>query len=81
MCLGDAPRAVIEEPAKTKNGAVLLPTQTGDGRPKKTVRLRCVTEPGAAEKVLVGRLGITLPRRLRRVEQSAPATPWANPMS
>jgi len=74
------PHAVIEELAKIKSGDVVLPTQTADGRPGKTVRLRCVTEPDAAQKVLLSRLGITLPRRLRRVEEVARAAPLANQM-
>jgi transposase len=78
--LGDAPRTVIEELAKIKSGDVVLPTETADGRPGKTVRLRCVTEPDAAQKVLLSRLGITLPRRLRRVEEATQAASPANQM-
>jgi hypothetical protein len=36
-----------------------------------TVRLRCVTESDAAQKVR-HRLGITLPRRLRRIDEFVP---------
>jgi len=43
-------------------------------------RLRCVTEPDAAQKVLLGRLGLALPRRLRRVEEPAQAASPANQM-
>jgi hypothetical protein len=67
--LGDAPRTVLEELAKIKSGDVVLPTATRDGRYNGTVRLRCVTEPDEAQKVLLHRLGITLPRRLRRIDE------------
>jgi hypothetical protein len=67
--LGDAPRTLLEELAKIKSGDVVLPTQRTDGRPGCAVRLRCVTTPDAAQKVLLNRLGITLPTRLRRLEE------------
>ena len=68
--LGDAPRTLLEEFAKIKSGDVALPTQTKDGQPGKTIRLRCVTEPDPAQKVLLNRLGIQLPRRLRRIDEA-----------
>jgi transposase len=67
--LGDAPRTLIEELAKIKSGDVVLPVQTPGGISAGTVRLRCVTEPDAAQKVLLKRLGVSLPRRLRRLEE------------
>ncbi|MHC4177468.1 MAG: IS1634 family transposase [Planctomycetota bacterium] len=70
--LGDAPRTLIEELAKIKSGDVVLPAEPRGGRPARTVRLRCVTEPDAAQKLLLHRLGINLPRRLRRLEDPVP---------
>jgi len=70
--LGDAPRTLLEELAKIKSGDVVLPTQTKQGHYNGTVRLRCVTEPDEAQKVLLHRLGITLPRRLRRIDEAVP---------
>ena len=67
--LGDAPRTVLEELAKIKSGDVVLPTQTKRGHDNGTVRLRCVTEPDEAQKVLLNRLGLTLPRRLRHIDE------------
>jgi transposase len=64
--LGDAPRTLVDELAKIKSGDVVLPTQGSNGTARE-VRLRCVTEPDAAQKVLIGRLGLKLPRRLRRL--------------
>lgn len=69
--LGDAPRTVVEEFAKIKSGDVVLPTVTRDGRPGKTVHVRCVTTPDRAQRVLLNRLGLTLPQRLRYLEEVA----------
>jgi transposase len=69
--LGDAPRTLLDELAKIKSGDVVLPTQSADGRPGQPVRLRCVTTPDAAQKVLLNRLGVTLPTRLRRLDEPA----------
>jgi transposase len=69
--LGDAPRTLIDELAKIKSGDVVLPTQSADGRVGQAVRLRCVTTPDPAQKVLLNRLGVTLPTRLRRLEEPA----------
>jgi transposase len=70
--LGDAPRTLLDELAKIKSGDVVLPTQSAHGRPGPAVRLRCVTTPDAAQKVLLNRLGIKLPTRLRRLDQAPP---------
>jgi transposase len=67
--LGDAPRTVVEEFAKIKSGDVVLPTRTADGRPGKTARVRCVTMPDPAQKVLLNRLGLIIPQRLRCLEE------------
>jgi transposase len=68
--LGDAPRTLIEEFAKIKSGDVVLPAQLRDGS-VRTIRLRCVTTPDAAQRVLFHRLGLTLPQRLRRIDEVA----------
>jgi hypothetical protein len=67
--LGAAPRTLLEELAKIKSGDVLLATLCKNGEPNKTIRLRCVTEPDAGQKVLLHRLGIPMPRRLRRLDE------------
>jgi transposase len=69
--LGDAPRTLLEELAKIKSGDVVLPARTSDGRTVKIVRLRCVTVPDQAQKVLLNRLGLNLPQRLRRIDEVA----------
>jgi transposase len=67
--LGDAPRTLLQELANIKSGDVVLPTCSADGRPAQTIRLRCVTTPDAAQKVLLNRLGVTLPTRLCRLDE------------
>ena len=67
--LGDAPRTLLQEMAKIKSGDIVLPTRGSSGRPDRTIRLRCVTTPDAAQKVLLARLGIRLPTRLRALEE------------
>jgi transposase len=69
--LGDAPRTLLDELSKIKSGDVVLPTRSKDGHYNGTIRLRCVTEPDDAQKVLLHRLGIPLPRRLRRIDEFA----------
>jgi len=75
--LGDAPRTLLLELAKIKSGDVVLPVRrpldkpSGDQAPPpdRVVRLRCVTAPDEAQKVLLHRLGLTLPQRLRRIDE------------
>lgn len=75
--LGDAPRRLLLELARIKSGDVVLPVarpaDPSDGDPPqrsdRQVRLRCVTAPDEAQKVLLHRLGLTLPRRLRRIDE------------
>ena len=66
--LGDAPRTLLYEIAKIKSGDVVLPAKTADGA-EKLLHLRCVTEPDPAQKQLLHRLGVPLPRRLRNPNQ------------
>jgi transposase len=67
--LGDAPRTLLEEFAKIKSGDVVLQARSPEGGPSRTIRLRCVPEPDPAQKVLLSRLGLTLPKRLRRIDE------------
>lgn len=70
--LGDAPRTLIEELARVKSGDVVLPTQKKEGLPGATVRLRCVMMPDKSQQVLLERLGLKLPTRLRRIDDGLP---------
>jgi transposase len=69
--LGDAPRTLLEEMGRIKSGDVVLRALSKNGAPERLIRLRCVTEPDAAQKVLLNRLGLKIPRRLRRIDQVA----------
>jgi transposase len=66
--LGNSPRTVLEELARIHAHDVILPTTTHG-----EIRLRCVTQPDAAQAVLLERLGIVLPKRMRLGEQELPA--------
>jgi transposase len=68
--LGDAPRTLLEEIAKIKSGDVVLTAKAHANATPRQIRLRCVTTPDEAQKVLLNRLGLTLPRRLRRIEET-----------
>jgi hypothetical protein len=70
--LGDAPRTVVEEFARLKSGDMTLPTRLANEQPGRTIRLRCATSPDEGQKVLLSRPGLTLPQRLRRVDNVAP---------
>jgi transposase len=61
--LGNSPRTLLEELARIHAHDVILPTpELGE------VRLRCITQPDPAQAVLLDRLGIVLPKRIRLPE-------------
>jgi transposase len=66
--LGDAPRTVVESFAEIKSGDVTLRARRQTCGPERHIMLRCVTEPDEAQSVLLDRLGVSLPRRLRRLD-------------
>jgi transposase len=66
--LGNSPRTVLEELARIQSHDVVLPTATHG-----QIRLRCVTQPDAAQAALLPRLGIVLPKRMRLAEHELPA--------
>jgi transposase len=66
--LGDAPRTVVESFAAIKSGDVTLRARRQTCGPERHITLRCVTEPDEAQSVLLDRLGLSLPRRLRRLD-------------
>ena len=70
--LGDAPRTLLEDLARIQSGDVTLRARSPRGGPERRITLRCVTEPDEAQAVLLRRLGLTLPRRLRRLEDTIP---------
>src|ERR1700674_4011851 len=66
--LGNSPRTVLEELARIQSHDVVLPTATHG-----QIRLRCITQPDAAQAALLDRLGIVLPKRMRLEESQRPA--------
>jgi transposase len=66
--LGNSPRTILEELARIPSNDVILPTPTHG-----EIRLRCVTQPDAAQAALLERLGLVLPKRLRLSELDLPA--------
>jgi hypothetical protein len=65
--LGNTPRTILEDLARIQSHDVLLPT-TSHG----VIRLRCITQPDAAQAALFDHLGLVLPKRMRRDEQELP---------
>jgi transposase len=66
--LGNSPRTVLDEIARIQANDVVLPTATHG-----EIRLRCVTQPDPAQALLLERLGIVLPKRMRLNEIDLPA--------
>jgi transposase len=66
--LGNSPRTVLEELARIQSNDVVLPTASHG-----QIRLRCVTQPDAAQAALLDRLGIVLPKRMRLAEHDQQA--------
>jgi transposase len=58
--LGSSVTTVLEEMARIQSADVVLPTLDG-----RQVRLRCVVRPDQAQSILLDRLGLQLPQRLR----------------
>lgn len=65
--LGNSPRTVLEELARIQSNDVILPTTTHGN-----IRLRCITQPDSAQAILLERLGIVLPKRMRLTELDIP---------
>lgn len=58
--LGNSPRTILEELARIQSADVVLPLMDG-----REVRIRCVARPDRAQAILLERLGLDLPDRLR----------------
>jgi len=58
--LGNSPRTILDELARIQSHDVILPIATHGH-----IRLRCVTQPDAAQAALLDRLGVVLPKRMR----------------
>ncbi len=62
--LGSSPTTLLEELKRIQSIDVVLPLHSG-----KEMRLRCVVQPDKAQAVLLQRLGLRLPKRLRTPSQ------------
>src|SRR6266699_3851802 len=60
--LGNSPRTILHELARIQSTDVVLPLAA---EPSRALRLRCVIRPDKAQAVLLDRLGLRLPERLR----------------
>lgn len=65
--LGNSPRTILEELGHIQCGDIMLPTLTGE-----KIRLRTVVSPEQAQKIILQRLGVDLPRRMRIPEHLVP---------
>ena len=61
--LGDEPRKVLEEIGRIQAVDVILPTRCG-----REIKRRCVMRPTAHQAILLDRLSLRLPERLRVAE-------------
>jgi transposase len=60
--LGDCPRIILIEFSRVHSADIVLPLADGS---KREIRLRCVVRPDREQALLLQRLGLTLPERLR----------------
>lgn len=58
--LGKSPRKLLEELQQIRSADVVLPTTDG-----RELRVRCVTQPELPLQILLQRLGLDIPKRLR----------------
>jgi len=60
--LGSSPRTILDELGRIQSTDVVLPLADGSGR---EMRIRCVVRPDTSQAMLLDRLGLNLPERLR----------------
>jgi len=60
--LGNSPRTILEEVGRIQSTDVVLPLAD---EPRHELRIRCVVRPDPAQAMLLNRLGLRLPERLR----------------
>jgi len=60
--LGNSPRTILEELGRIQSTDVVLPLADGS---RRELRIRCVVRPDNAQAMLLDRLGLQLPERLR----------------
>ena len=60
--LGNSPRTILQEIGRIQSADVVLPLADP---PRRELRIRCVVRPDPAQAMLLDRLGLRLPERLR----------------
>lgn len=60
--LGHSPRTILAELSRIHSADIVLPLADGS---KRELKLRCVVRPDREQELLLQRLGLTLPERLR----------------
>jgi transposase len=60
--LGDSPRTILTELSRITAADIVLPLADGSAR---ELRIRCVVRPDRSQAILLDRLGLKLPERLR----------------
>src|SRR5438876_3004958 len=60
--LGNSPRTILDELRRIQSADVVLPLADD---PRRNLRIRCVVRPEKAQALLLDRLGLRLPERLR----------------
>lgn len=60
--LGNSPRTILTELAAIKSADVVLPLASD---PRRAITIRCVVRPDRTQAILLDRLGLHLPQRLR----------------
>jgi hypothetical protein len=60
--LGSSPRTILDELGRIQSTDVVLPLADGSGR---EMRIRCVVRPDTSQAMLLDRLGLEPPERLR----------------
>ena len=66
--LGNSPRFLLDEPASIQSADVVLPLADN---PRRHIRIRCVVRPDKEQAMLLDRLGLKLPQRLRTTPGTA----------
>ena len=65
--LGNSPRTMLAELGQIQSGDVVLPTMTGE-----VLNIRCIARAEKSQQMILQRLGIELPRRMKVFENVVP---------
>jgi hypothetical protein len=66
--LGNSPKTILEQFASIQSADVVLPTAES---PPRELRIRRVVRPDPVQSILLDRLGLRLPERIRSAPQMA----------